>query len=75
MDMSGLTSISVMGFKYMQEYMHWIFYMFFVEFVVETFFFNKAHFSEILWLLQWVLFSGKDYYVLLLVLVVLNKFI
>ena len=55
--------------------MHWLFYTFFVKFVVETFFFNKAHFSEVLWLLQWVSFSGKDYYVLLLVLLVLNKFI
>ena len=35
---------------------------------------NKAHFSEVLWLLQWVPFSAKDYYVLLLVLMVLNKF-
>ena len=55
--------------------MHWIFYTFFVKFVVETFFFNKAQFSEALWLLQWASFSGKDYYVLLLVLLVLNKFI
>ena len=55
--------------------MHWIFYTFFVKSVVETFFFSKAHFSEVLWLLQWVSFSGKDYYVLLLVLLVLNKFI
>ena len=55
--------------------MHWKFYTFFVKFVVETFFFNKAHFSEVLCLLQWVSFSGKDYYVLLLVLLVLNKFI
>ena len=55
--------------------MHWIFYTFFVKFVVETFFFNKAQFSEALWLLQWVSFSGKDYCVLLLVLLVLNKFI
>ena len=46
-----------------------------VKFVVETFFFNKAHLCEVLWLLQWVSFSGKDYYVLLLVLLVLNKFI
>ena len=55
--------------------MHWIFYTFFVKFVVATFFFIKAHFSEVLWLLQWVSFSGKDYHVLLLVLMVLNKFI
>ena len=56
--------------------MHWIFYTFFVKFVVETFFlFNKVHFSEILWLPQWVSFLGKDYYVLLLVLLVLNMFI
>ena len=55
--------------------MHWIFYTFFVKFVVETFFFNKVHFSEVLWLLEWVLFSGKDYYVLLLVLLILNKYI
>ena len=48
--------------------------MFFVKFVVETFFFNKTHFSEVLWLLQWVSFSAKDYNVLLLVLLVLNKF-
>ena len=34
--------------------MHWIFYTFFVKFVVETFLFSKAHFSEVLWLLQWV---------------------
>ena len=34
-------------------------------------FFNKAHFYKVLW----VSFSGKDYYVLLLVLLVLNKFI
>ena len=33
-------------------------------------FFNKAHFYKVLW----VSFSGKDYYVLLLVLLVLNKF-
>ena len=38
-------------------------------------FFNKAHFSEVLWLRQWVSFSGKNYYVLLLVLLVLHKFI
>ena len=38
-------------------------------------FFNKANLCEVLWLLQWVSFSGKDYYVLLLVLLVLNKFI
>ena len=56
--------------------MHWIFYTLFVKFVVETFFlFNKVYFSEILWLPQWVSFSGKDYYVLLLVLLVLNMFI
>ena len=55
--------------------MHWIFYRDFVKSVMETFFFNKAHFSEVLCLLQWVSFSGKDYYVLLLVLLVLNKFI
>ena len=54
--------------------MHWEFYMFFVKFVVETFFFNKAHFSEVQRVLQWVSFSAKDYYVLLLVLLVLNKF-
>ena len=45
-----------------------------VKFLVETFFFNKAHSFEVLWLLQWVSFSGKDYYVLPLVLLVLNKF-
>ena len=55
--------------------MYWIFYTFFVKFVVETFFFSKSYFSEALWLLQWVSFSGKDYYVLLLVLLILNKFI
>ena len=55
--------------------MHWIFYRFFLNFVVEIFFFNKAYFSEVLWLLQLVSFSGKDYCVLLLVLLVLNKFI
>ena len=54
--------------------MHWIFYTFFVKFVVETFFFNEAYFSEVLWLVQWVSFSGNDYYVLLLVLLVFNKF-
>ena len=47
--------------------------MFFVKFVVETFFFNKTHFSEVLRLLQWVSFSAKDYYVLPLILLVLNK--
>ena len=55
--------------------MHWIFYRFFVKFVAETFFFNKTHFSEVMWLLQWVLFPGKDYCILLLVLLALNKFI
>ena len=54
--------------------MHWIFHRFYVKFVVETFFFNKTHFSEVLWLLQWVLFPGKDYCILLLVLLALNKF-
>ena len=64
--------------------MHWIFYMFFLKFGVETFFFNKVHFSEVMWLLQWVSFSRKDYYVfkdfdfgfekfVLPVLLVLNK--
>ena len=38
-------------------------------------FFNKAHFSEVLLLRQWVSLSGKNYYVLLLVLLVFNKFI
>ena len=46
-----------------------------VKFDLETLLFNKAHFCEVLYLLQWVSFSGKDYYVLLLVLLVLNKFI
>ena len=69
-------SISVMVLNICKDIvMHWIFYTLFVKFVVETFFFNKAHFSKVLWLLQWVLFSGKDHYVLLLVFLVLNKFI
>ena len=45
-----------------------------VKFDLETLLFNKAHFCEVLYLLQWVSFSGKDYYVLLLVLLILNKF-
>ena len=44
--------------------MHWVFYTLFAKFVVETFFFNKAHFSKVLCLLQQVSFSGKDSYVL-----------
>ena len=55
--------------------MRWIFSTFFVKFVVETFFFNKVYFSEVLGFFQWVSFSDKDYYVLLLVLLVLNKLI
>ena len=62
--------------------MYWMFYTLSVKFVVETFFFNTAHFSKVLWLLQGVSFWGKDYYVLLrfeqvllLVLLILNKFI
>ena len=56
-------SVSIIGFTYMQGYCNAldILYVFFVKFVVETFFFNKAHFSKVLWLLQWVSFSGKDY--------------
>ena len=50
MDMSGLI------FRYREQVvnicrdtvMHWVFYMFFVKFVVETFFFSKAHFSKVL---------------------------
>ena len=53
--------------------MRWIFCTFFVKFVVETFFFNKVYFSEVLGLFQLVSFSDKDYYVLLLVLLVFNK--
>ena len=55
--------------------MRWIFCTFLVKFVVETFFFNKVYFSEVLGFFQWVSFSDKDYYVLLLVLLVLNKLI
>ena len=56
--------------------MHWIFYTFFViNLSLKLSFFNKAHFSEVPSLLLRVSFSGKDYYVLLLVLLVLNKFI
>ena len=64
--------ISVIGIKYMQGYGNALDIL--VKFVIETSFFNKADFSEVLWLLQWVSFSGKDYYVLPLVLLVLNKF-
>ena len=56
--------------------MHWIFYTFFViNLSMKLSFFNKAHFSEVPSLLLRVSFSGKDYYVLLLVLLVLKKFI
>ena len=41
-------SISVLEFKYMQRILYSIFYMFFVKFIVKTFFFSKAHFSEVL---------------------------
>ena len=51
------------------------YFMFFAKFAAETFFFNKAHFSEVLWLLQRVSFSDKVYYVLLLVLMVLNMLV
>ena len=37
-------SISVIGF----QYMHWIVFTFSVKFVVEAFFFNKIHLSEVL---------------------------
>ena len=69
-------SISVIGFNYTQGYCNALdIHTFFVKFVVETFFFKKAQFYKVPCLLQWVSFSGKDYYVLLLVLLVLNKFI
>ena len=41
-------SLSVIEFKYMQRILYWIFYTFFVKFIVETFFFSKAYFSEVL---------------------------
>ena len=53
-------SISVLEFKYMQRILYWIFYMFFVKFILKTFFFSKARFSEVLWLLQRISFLGKD---------------
>ena len=49
--------------------MHWIFDTFFVKFVVETFFLTNPTYTNFC-----VSFSGKEY-VLLLVLLVLNKFI
>ena len=54
--------------------MHRVFYTLFAKFVVETFFFNKAHFSKVLCLLQRVSFSGKDSYVLLLPLLATTGF-
>ena len=51
MDMSGLTfRYRLIGFTYMQGYCNAldILYVFFVKFVVETFFFNKAQFSKFL---------------------------
>ena len=46
-------SISVIGFNYMQEYCNALdIHTFFVKFVVETFFFKKAHFYEAPCLLQ-----------------------